>query len=197
MGHNIHHSTYPENVNKKAVQAEWDEYAMHEDWQEGCSGLNADIRWIDYICQSYEEAEEYIEQHDKGWYDQLAVKYKDFPELTKSKTYEILEERANRLQKRYIELRDKIHYQGCKSEFISCKSCGSKLASKYFNTRLNNTCPVCLADLRPKSTLDAISVAKKNAEKANADLKAELKKMKIKQDKKAKIRWLVKIEYHT
>lgn len=39
MGHNIHYATYRENVNKKIVQNEWDEYAAHEDWQEGCSGL--------------------------------------------------------------------------------------------------------------------------------------------------------------
>lgn len=77
MGHNIHHSTYPENINKKLVQAEWDEYAAHEDWQEGCTGLARDIRWIDHVCDTLEEAETYIREHDSGWYDQLAVKFKD------------------------------------------------------------------------------------------------------------------------
>ena len=76
MGHNIHFAEYSENVNKKQVQAEWDDYAAKEDWQEGSSGLGSDIRWIDHICESREEAEEYIRSHDKGWYDQLAVKFR-------------------------------------------------------------------------------------------------------------------------
>ena len=60
MGHNIHFAEYSENVNKKQVQAEWDDYAAKEDWQEGCSGLGSDIRWIDHVCESREKAEEYI-----------------------------------------------------------------------------------------------------------------------------------------
>ena len=52
MGHNIHYATYPENINKQVVQYEWDEYAAHEDWQEGCSGLPGKIRWIDHICDT-------------------------------------------------------------------------------------------------------------------------------------------------
>ena len=56
MSHNIRHTTYPEKVNKKAVQAEWDEYAAHEGWQEGCSGLCQPIRWIDYICEDLDAA---------------------------------------------------------------------------------------------------------------------------------------------
>ena len=68
MGHNIHYATYPENVNKKIVQNEWDEYAAHEDWQEGCSGLPGKIRWLDHVCDTPEEAEEYISSHDKGNY---------------------------------------------------------------------------------------------------------------------------------
>ena len=194
MGHVVNHGVYDENVNKKSVQAEWDEIAMHEDWQEGCSGLPNDIRWINHTCNDYDEAREYLEKNDNGWYDQLAVKFLDYPELKKSKTLEMLEERAKRLCSRYVDLAyNKIHYANVKSQFISCRTCGSKLASSYIRT---NKCPVCFNDLRPASTLDLINKAKNNYEKAEKDVELEMKKLQEKQKKKAKVKWLVKIEYH-
>lgn len=94
-------------------------------------------------------------------------------------------------------MENKIHYEGVKSQFISCKKCGSKLASKYIGKTIRNTCPACYTDLRPASTLSAISNAKQKWEKAKAELKkAELKMQKTKESK-AKIKWLVKVEYHT
>lgn len=35
------------------------------------------IRWLDHVCDTPEEAEEYISSHDKGNYDQSAVKFRD------------------------------------------------------------------------------------------------------------------------
>ena len=83
--HNIHKVTYPENVNKKSVQQEWDNAAACAGKKEGASGLDKDIQWYDHICDNYEEAEEFITQHDSGWYDQLAVKYRTYPELSSKK----------------------------------------------------------------------------------------------------------------
>lgn len=60
-----------------------------------------------------------------------------------------------------------------------------------------NICPVCSADLRPKSTLAIIGTARKNAEKAKKDLIAEERKLQEKQKKQSIVKWLVKIEYHT
>ena len=54
MSHSIHYGTYNENVNKKSVQADWDHYAAMEDWQEGCSGLPGEIRWINHVCDDYD-----------------------------------------------------------------------------------------------------------------------------------------------
>lgn len=192
MGHNIRMTTYPEDVDKKAVQAEWDEYASHEDWQEGCSGLAQPIRWESPICESYEEAEKYIEAHDRGWYDQLAVRYRDVDRSVKhTKTYEVKAERAGRLRARYNEVQYAIHYAGVKSKFISCRSCESKIASTYIRS---NNCPVCGKDLRPESALAIIANAKKAAEKAEKEFAEEVAKEK---KKSSVIRWLVKIEYHT
>ena len=41
--HNIHKVTYPENVNKKSVQQEWDNDAACAGKEEGASGLDKDI----------------------------------------------------------------------------------------------------------------------------------------------------------
>jgi hypothetical protein len=182
----------------KSCEAYWNDYAAHEDWQEGCSGLDKPIRWIDKpICENYEEAEMYISEHDKGWYDQLAVRFYDYGKVEPTKTYNTLKERSERLERRYVELRDNIHYKGVKSAYVSCRGCGSKLASVYFGDRIKNKCPVCMADLRPESTLQLIENAKENAEKARKDFKAEEKKLQQKTKSKAKLKWLVKIEYHT
>lgn len=54
--HNIHKVTYPENVNKKSVQQEWDSAAACAGKKEGASGLDKDIQWYDHICDNYEEA---------------------------------------------------------------------------------------------------------------------------------------------
>ena len=186
MGHSINYETYDENVNKKSVQAYWDEHAAHEDWREGCCGLPKDIHWIDHICNDYDEAYEYIENHDNHCYDQLAVKYREYPKMKKTKTLENLEEREKRLCDRYHELSDNVHYANVKSQFIGCKHCNSKIASSYIRT---NKCPVCFNDLRPASTLDLIN-------KAEKDVELEMKKLQAKQKKKAKVKWLVKIEYH-
>lgn len=189
MGHNIHFAEYSENVNKKQVQAEWDDYAAKEDWQEGCSGLGSDIRWIDHICESREEAEEYIRSHDKGWYDQLAVKFRK-PTNESAKTKD-LRTRMSIAYKKYNDLARKVHYAGCVSEFISCRACKSKIATHYIRS---NLCPVCGADLRPATTIARETAAKAKAEELEKKLAAEqIKDAK----KKGEIRWLVKIEYHT
>ncbi len=192
--HNIRYSTYPENVNKGEVQKEWDDFVEIEDAREGASGLPNDIRWINVTLDSYDEAYNYIEGHDNGWYDQLAVKYRSYPDFKPSKTYLTLKERYEKNKNRLNDLINKIHYSDVKSSFIGCKVCGSKISSKYIKT---NYCPVCQADLRPATVLERIKAAELAVEKADKELHAELKKLREKNKKKAVIKWLVKIEYHT
>lgn len=205
MGHNIEYFSYKENVDKKKVQRDMDNYVAHADWQEGCSGLYNNIRWIDVVLNDYDEAMDYIEKHDRDNYDQLAVKYYVYPPLVKSKTYETLKERAERLRARYNELKNNIHYKDVKAKFITCRFCDSKISVTVLADRLKsyahwgnrNECPVCGRDLRPESTIELIEKARQNAEKAEKDLRDEEKKLKAKQRKNATIKWLVKIEYHT
>lgn len=191
MAHNIEYAHYEENVNKMEVQAEWDDYVSREDWQEGCSGLPNKIRWINHVCDSNEQAEEYIRNHDKGWYDQLAVKYRTTVTPT-TQTYKKLVARRQEISNTLNEREHKIHYsaENTKSEYVACKCCGSRLATKYIRS---NTCPLCKADLRPASALNAIETSKKMLR----GIDKKIKELEIKASKKAKIAWLVKIEYHT
>ena len=129
MGHNVHYDTCNDTEKAmKSCEAYWNDYAAHEDWQEGCCGLSKPIRWVNKpICENYEEAERYIGEHDCGGYDQLAVRFYDYGKVEPTKTYNTLKERSERLERRYIELRDNIHYKGVKSAYVSCRGCGSSL----------------------------------------------------------------------
>ena len=77
MAHNIKFLTFPSSVSQKWVQRKLDDFVAIEDAEEGASGLDTPIRWIDHTCQNQDEAEAYIKSHDRGWYDCLAVKFKD------------------------------------------------------------------------------------------------------------------------
>ena len=54
-------------------------------------------------------------------------------------------------------------------------------------------CPLCRADLRSKTTLEKI----KWYEDKIADYRKRIEAEKMKQKKNAKVKWLVKYEFHT
>lgn len=144
--HNIEYSSYPENIKRDYVQSELDDYVSHETWQEGGCGLGRPIRWLDRVCESYEDAELYIKTHDKGWYDQLAVKYK---QVKKAKTSKLagLEKAVKEQRMKLWKLENEFYFADSKSKFKGCKKCGSSISVEYLNGR--NICPVCGEDLRP------------------------------------------------
>lgn len=188
--HNIEFETYPLKVDRKDVERSWDEYVAHEDWQEGATCLPNHIRWIeDGISDSYDEAEKRIEKLDRHCYDQLAVKYKEYKPC-KTKKYEKLRERFVEAFNALREKKEKVHYsaKNISSEYVGCRHCGSKIATKYIDT---NVCPVCRTDMRPASVLQAIKKAEEKKNEIGKLLEAEQKKGKY------EVRWLVKIEYHT
>lgn len=193
MGHVITHKIYDENVNKRKVQAECDHEAMSENQKEGCVGLLKNIWWVDHVCNSYEEARDYIEQHDDGWYDQRAVKFKDAVEVKPSKKLNDLMERKTKQEKLYNELQDRIHYANVTSTLVTCRCCGSKIARDYIGS---NLCPVCRTDMRPDSVKDRVKRIKENIISLDKEIKAEEERLQTKARDKVKIKWLVKIEYH-
>ena len=185
--HNIEHHDYKENVNKNEVWAELNDYVEHCTWEEGGNGIER-IRWNEHICNSYEEAQEWIKQHDRGWYDQLAVKYYS-PVAQKSAKIDELNNKIKETYDIYSKRNNACYPKTRTSEFIGCGKCKSRLASQYLQ---GNFCPVCRADLRPDTTLKSIASAKakwENAQKAKKDY--------VDKHSKKEIRWLVKIEYHT
>lgn len=76
MAHNIKYADYHCSASKKQVEKRLDNFVAREDYEEGAVGLPNPIRWIDHLCKNRDEAMEYIESHDRGWYDCLAVQYK-------------------------------------------------------------------------------------------------------------------------
>lgn len=192
--HNIHQRVYDENVNKKAVQAEWDNHVRRECWQEGASGLDQPIRWIDHVCENQEEAEKYITSHDKGWYDQLAVKFRSYPTLAPTKALEELKRRLASEQNKKYNYAVAHSIVTFKAEFVGCPNCGSKLKRTLLK---DNSCPLCRTDLRSKTTIETLERYEHNIQHLRKQIKAEERKIEERNRKKAVIKWLVKIEYHT
>lgn len=193
MGHNIRHEDYPLTVNKQKVEASWNEYVRHEDWQEGASGLPNPIRWVDRVFDSYNDAYAYIEREDRNhWYNCMAVKYKDYPTPKPSKSLADLNARVKAQQDNLNKIVNDSGIQHRTSEYIGCEKCGSKLKRTLLK---GNKCPLCGEDLRSKTNLDRIA----NATAKLTKLREQYAEAYEAEQKKAKyeIRWLVKVEYHT
>ena len=187
--HNIEHFNYPaKGLDKNAVQTELSAYVSRQTWQEGGHGIDR-IRWINEICDDEQAAQEKIERLDNHDYDQLAVMYRETTRPN-TKAFASLLARRDALNKKLSEAENRVHYKGAKSKFVSCKKCGSKIATEYIHS---NYCPVCHEDLRPKSLLDSI----KSMHDRRDELNKKIREATIKASKKAPLYWLVKIEYHT
>ena len=185
--HNIEHHVYPENVDKKKVFNELNEFVEHECWQEGGS-LNG-IRWETYpILESREKAEQWIKEHDRGWYDNLAVRFLNPKRIENEKTKELNKEIRKTFDE-YTRRMGILYSDTVTSTYIGCKSCGSKLSRKHLRT---NNCPVCRAELRPEHMLKSVEVAHKRYQRAIDSANEYTNK-----HAKKETCWLVKIEYHT
>ncbi len=194
MSHNINYWEYPENVNKRTCEAEINEYVRRHTYEEGGHGLDSPIRWINHVCDNRDDAKAYIESHDKGWYDQLAVMFYEYPKLDPTKTMTTLQSRLRaEIDKRnaYAQAHSIASF---KAEYVGCPECGSKLKRELLR---GNSCPLCKAELRSKTTMDTLKRYDGNISDLQKEIKAEERKMQEKQRKKAKITWLVKTEYHT
>jgi hypothetical protein len=185
--HNIEYYVYTEKVDKKAVQEDLNDFVSRETWHEGGSGIDP-IRWNDFVCKNREEAEEWIKNHDKGWYDQLAVKYYS-PLPIRGKKADELEKKVKDSETAYYQKRNANYIKTRTSKFIGCWNCGSRMASAYLQ---GNFCPICRADLRPDTLLKSIAAAQNKFENAK-----RIRDEYADKHSKKEIYWLVKIEYHT
>jgi ribosomal protein L37E len=152
---------------------------------------------IQYIVMEYIEGitlKEFIEKNDKGWYDQLAVKFKRFDKPVSSKKLSDLKTRLSEERIKLRELETKVVFTEFKAQYISCKKCGSKLNKDYIK---RNNCVVCGYDMRSDTTKSAIARLNAKVKSIEEAIKEETRKLEQKKAKEAKEYWLVKIEYHT
>lgn len=141
------------------------------------------------ICESYDDAVRFIEAHDNGWYDDHAVQFKDKSALAPTKAMLANKERAKKLMDDKKAYEEKHDLRARKSEYIGCKTCGSKLSLKHLR---GNKCPLCGTDLRADYVIERLV-------KYTADYQKLLKQyteMENKQNGKCPIKWLVKVEVH-
>ncbi len=182
--HNIDYFDYKENVDQKKITNELMDY-IQENGEYG----GEDIRWCrEAICENEEAARKWIEGHDNGWYDQLAVRYyKPIP--NKTKKLEELDQKVKDAYSVYNERNNASYVKTRTSDFIGCSNCKSRMNAKYL---LRNFCPICGEDLRTETILKSIAAAKSKWEAAKKTREDYINKHSNKE-----IRWLVKIEYHT
>lgn len=188
--HNIEYHSYAENIHRDYVQRELDHYVSGETRGEGGHGLPNDIRWLENIgiCEDYEAAQSCIADHDRKWYDQLAVRYYESTPA-QSKTLTGLREKTKAACEEYYSRNEKIWAETVTADFVGCKTCGSRLSRIHIRS---NRCPVCGSDLRPETMRKSVASAKAKWEKARTAEQEYIKK-----HGKKTVKWLVKIEYHT
>lgn len=74
MGHCICTAEYPIKVSKRQIERDCSRVAEYE----GDYEQKVTVRWIDTLTfKNRDEAKKYIDTHDRGWYDNLAVRFKD------------------------------------------------------------------------------------------------------------------------
>lgn len=188
--HNIEHYSYLLTTSKEDILAELNEHVKHETYHEGGSGIGS-IRWYNDVCSSFNDAIKFLERYDKGWYDQLAVKYKSLPNGVSNRKLDTLRDRLKVLNVKYREINSNLEFKSFKASLISCKNCNSKLNKDYLN---NNYCPLCRNDLRSDTIKQKINDLKNRIDALNKDIQVE---EDLLTDKKGVVKWLVKIEYHT
>ena len=192
MSHKICYEVYADKATKtkkarSLIQAQWDTVAAHEDWQEGCDGLPDVIHWKDDMepFKDKDAAYKYVEEMSyRSDYLQIAVPFYRYECNDKLKELMAKLEEA----KAELEQAKKPHYSvdTVKSQFITCRHCGSKLAVKYIKS---NKCPLCGEDLRPQSAQDKVKRLMAKVKKMEGDVQK-------KKQRYAKVYWLVKIEFH-
>ena len=196
MSHVINQEIFADSaVNTKQkrdlIKAHWDEVVSHEDYMEGAIGLPYPIQWQDHMTP-FEDvcaAKEYIRKMSLTHsYLQIAVPF--YKPGKKTKAIERLEEKLQKASTELSDLDDRIYYTPAtiKSQFITCKECGSKLSVKHLN---RNYCPVCRHDLRPDTFHSKIAKMREKIVELTEKIRDCAKK-----SKGQKKYWLVKIEYH-
>lgn len=187
MGHQIYHITCKENVNRSVVMANIAAHAKREG-----DGYSSKMTWHDRVAplESEEEAENFIKSHDNGWYDDHAVRFKDYSKAVKTKKIEEYEAKIKELAQAKADYQKAHSIRNFQAKLVGCPKCNSKLNKEYLR---GDSCPLCRADLRSKTTLDKL----KWFEDKISDYRNRIEAEKKKQKNKVTIKWLIKYEFHS
>lgn len=197
-------STTIMSVQKKSeILPAAEEFAFYElDRREGSTNYHGNLTIVeDKILGSYGAAYNYLYQEFNERYHDGAVRYKDYSNVIKPQYLIEKEERYKTLTKELEEMKFANHFVSHSSKFISCPECKSKINSEYIKQVVVaykvNRCPVCNADMRPKSTLTQISKKENTLKDFRESLKTAERKFQEKQKSQAEIRWAVKVSVHS
>lgn len=182
--HNIHHWDLEENCDRREVVLDIQDYAESEG-----DGYSGPMHWHDEVqpLKNREEAEKWIEEHDRGWYDDHAVRYIDNSQVV-TKKVEDLQKRFSETALKISEYEREHSIKNLKAEYIGCQKCGSRLKRSLI---VGERCPLCRNDLRSETTKKALEGYHNKQMKIVEQIKEEQAKHK------GKIKWLVKFEFHS
>lgn len=185
--HNIHYWDFEEKCNRSFVLEDVEDYAKSNG-----DGYSGPLKWHDEVppLKNRDAAEEWIKQHDKGWYDDHAVRYYDYSKAKDTKKIAELKARESDMVSKLNNYRLEHSVTRFKAEYIGCSSCGSRISRKHLRS---DYCPVCRADLRSAGVI----AKQKEYEDKLVGLRDKIKEETEKQTGNRTVRWLVKFEFHS
>lgn len=195
MGHSIQHYTFDINKDRAQMLSIVNQDAIYE--SDSRSELPNHVRFLeDKIYEDIDEAHEAIEKLDRGWYDQLAVKFYDYEKVKDTKAITNLRDRIEKANEDLLDYKAKNAIKLRKSQYVGCTKCGSKINKEYISDRGYNwnKCPLCSEDLSSNTIKNSIKNKEANIKKLRANYE-NLRKQNAKKGKKS-VKWLMKTEYH-
>lgn len=144
------------------------------------------------VCANYEDAVQFINDRDSGWYDDHAVKYKACEDVKETSITRQLKERIKKNEIHRREFIQSHHVWQRKSETIGCPCCKSSLSRLYMEKLKADNCPLCRTDLRSPTIQNRIEKFTIDEKELQNRILEEEHKLKD----KAPTKWLVKVEVH-
>lgn len=221
MGHNITHFSVDYKTDKNKIMAEVEEWASHNvDREEDPFGsYHGNFKFYDLGLKGRDEAEEWIRKNFESgqWYKDGAVSFYDYGDMKDTSQIAKIKETAKKLRDMAYKYLIDHSIQMQKASYIGCKNeeCESKISREYmskYKTRCEcdwsdrenkyvlkidkQKCPVCGADLRAEYIIAKQKEFEDKINMLDKKLKELEGKQKDKNIKKAKKKWLVKVEVH-
>lgn len=207
MGHVIDYMVFDRKTPLKTMRACVEDWAKHnvDPYEHSEDGniwnmnvyhgtLNGDRAWHEdtvYACR--QDAEDAIEEMDKGFYDDHAVLFYDVDSLKPTAAMKDIQRRQDETEKkRETLIADSLNWTGRKSKYVSCEQCGSRLNVECLRSMRTFDCPLCRNDLRSASVINRIKAYDGKIRELRGKYAKEMKKLKSKAD----VKWLVKMEVH-